>query len=164
MKLVINFVWILVLLVFGFGIGAFYIIGSKNSAYYSFDYYLEEFILAGISFVVTMVIVGLITFIITKLIKSKNKLKVALYTVSVVVLIFGVQAYFLADKVILIKQKAIIWENNEPGLIYGVNKDLQNQGYDQTIYSSCAECIIDQIKYDDDFLEKSPNKMICYLF
>ena len=131
MKVLSNLAWTVVLLVFSFGIGAFYVIGKSNYVFHSFEHYQEEFVLAGISFVIFSILLGLFTLFVTKLLKSKNKVKISLIVVSIVVVIFGVQAYFIADDVLLIKERAIIWEDNEEELISEINNDLLKQGYDK---------------------------------
>lgn len=165
MKKTLNILWALMLLVIGFGVGAFFIVGSKNTPYYSFDYYLEEFIIGGISFVLTMLIVAIVSYIIVKLIKAKNRFKIILYVVTIITFIFGVRSYFLVDDVLLIKKKAIIWEKNEEELRKGVTHELQNKGYNQTKSNECAECIISDIMYDDDFFREltEQNDLLTYL-
>jgi uncharacterized membrane protein len=95
MKVISNIAWILILLIFSFGVGAFYIVGKSNMNFSSFDSYLEDFVLGGAGFVIFSMLLVIITLMITKLLKSEKKTKVSLIVVSIVVAIFGVQAYFL---------------------------------------------------------------------
>ena len=164
MKVVLNLAWTLLLLVFGFGIGAFYVIGKSNSTFYRFESYQEEFILAGIGFVIFSICIGLITLLISKLLKSNNKIKITLIVVTMVTVIFGIQAYFMVDDVELIKERAIIWGDNEEKLIAEINNDLLEEGYDSNKSVDFAECIIDNIKYNDYFFYTLTEKENMFLF
>ena len=164
MKVVLNLAWTLLLLVFGFGIGAFYVIGKSNSTFYRFESYQEEFILAGIGFVIFSICIGLITLLISKLLKSNNKIKITLIVVTMVTVIFGIQSYFMVDDVELIKERAIIWGDNEEKLIAEINNDLLEEGHDSNKSVDFAECIIDNIKYNDYFFYTLTEKENMFLF
>ena len=88
MKVISNIAWVLILLLFSFGVGAFYIVGKSNINFSSFDAYLEEFVLGGVGFVIFSIIIGTITLMIAKLLKSESKIKISLVVMSIVVAIF----------------------------------------------------------------------------
>ncbi len=163
MKRLTNIMWCIGLLILGFGIGAFYLIGQSHYVFTSFQIYQEEFIIGGISFDLVLVIIALVTFIIAKLLKSKSKFKKALWVMTVVAAIFGVQAYFMVDTVLMMKHKVIKWEDGKEELRFRIDEDLTKKGYTKT--ENIGQCIIDQITYDDGFFNTLTDQqnMVLYL-
>jgi hypothetical protein len=114
--------------------------------------------------VIFSILLGLSVLLITKLLKSNNKVKISLITVSIVVAFFGVQAYFMVDDVLLKKHRAIIWEDNEAGLIAELSEYLMEEGYEQEKCHNYAVCLTDGITMDSDYFKLITNQQDMFLF